>query len=320
MSSDPLSDFLHLTEAESVVSGGFVAGGEWALCFPAPRQLKFFAVVKGSGWLRLDGWTDVVRFGEGDVVLLSGRDGFVAANSTAARPLDARRVFPTEGGRIAQVGVGSEFSALAGGVSLHPSSAAVVTDVLPPLVHVPASHPRAASLRWIVRELDHERRSTWPGTEVASAQLAQLLFVQILRAHLASSGDDRVPAGWFRAMRDERIAQALRCMHEDPARAWSVNELARAAAMSRTSFATRFKSISGTTPLAYLTEWRMRLAQRTLRDEDAAVSEIACQFGYASESAFSHAFKRCTGMRPRDYRAATRAQDRQRAGRAERSR
>ncbi len=76
--------------------------------------------------------------------------------------------------------------------------------------------------------------------------------------------------------------------------------------MSRTSFAVHFKSVASVAPLAYLTEWRMRLAQRTLRDEDASVSEIATSLGYTSESAFSNAFKRVTGTAPRNYRNAER--------------
>jgi AraC-like DNA-binding protein len=95
-------------------------------------------------------------------------------------------------------------------------------------------------------------------------------------------------------------------MHANPARAWKLTELAKAAGMSRTSFAQRFKAVTGVTPLGYLAEWRMRIAQRTLRQEDAPVSEIAARLGYASESAFSQAFKRVTGTRPRDYRSAQR--------------
>src|SRR5262249_49234212 len=158
------------------------------------------------------------------------------------------------------------------------------TEVLPALVHVRAASPQAAALRWILEQLLEERRSTLPGASIASAQLAQLMFVQVLRAHLASSGS--LPSGWLRAISDQRIAPALRWMHADPGRAGRLGELAKAPAMSRTSFAVHFKSAAGVAPLEYLTEWRMRLAQRILRDEDTSVAELADSLGYTSESAF----------------------------------
>ncbi len=303
MSTDPFSDVLQLTEARSVISGRFAAGGTWALRFPPLREIKFFVVTKGSCWVRVDGWKRAVRWEEGDVGLSAGRKGFLVGSSLTARPLEALRVFG-DGGGLTTIGDGSELLALAGGVWLDPTSAMVLTDVLPDLVHVRAASPSAAGLRWIVEQIAEEQASTLAGSRAASAQLAQLLFIQILRAHLHGKG--ALPSGWLHAMRDERIAPALRLMHGDPRRAWRLPELAKAAGMSRTSFAVHFKSVVGLAPLGYLTTWRMRLAQRALRDEDAPVSEVAASLGYGSESAFSQAFKRVTGERPRDWRKAAR--------------
>ena len=140
------------------------------------------------------------------------------------------------------------------------------------------------------------------GSSIASATLAQLFFVKILRAHVASAGG--LPSGWLRAIGDDRIAAALRFMHADPSREVSLGVLAKVAGMSRTRFAVRFKAASGVAPLTYYTEWRMRLAQRVLREEDTSVSDLARSLGYASESAFSNAFKRVTGVAPRNYRSA----------------
>jgi AraC-like DNA-binding protein len=96
-------------------------------------------------------------------------------------------------------------------------------------------------------------------------------------------------------------------MHGTPGRGWTLGELAKASAMSRTSFATHFKSVAGVAPLSYLTEWRMLLARRALRDDQHTISQIATSLGYTSESAFSNAFKRATGSAPRHYRDAARA-------------
>ena len=147
-----------------------------------------------------------------------------------------------------------------------------------------------------------ERAAGRPGSQLASAQLSQLLFIQILRAHVATSGP--LDAGWLRALSDARIAPALHLMHGDPARSWHLEDLAQACAMSRTTFATCFKAAAGVAPLTYLTDWRMRLAERALADDGTPVSVVAQTLGYASESAFSHAFKRVTGSSPKAYRNA----------------
>jgi AraC-like DNA-binding protein len=304
MSIDPFSDVLRLTEARSVVSGGFAAGGEWALRFPPPEKIKFFAVTKGSCWLRLDGEKRPSMLEQGDVFLVSGRRGFLLASDLATAPRDARRVFGPQGGTFVRLGDGSEFAFLGGHVSLHPSSGGLLSDVLPALVLVRAASPQAAMLRWILEHMVQERSSTLPGARAVAGQLAQLMFVQALRAHLAGSG--ALPAGWLRAMGDDRIAPALRSMHGDPRRAWTLSELAKAAAMSRSSFAERFRSVAGIAPLTYLTEWRMHLARRALRDEAVSVLQLAESLGYSSESAFSNAFKRVTGTSPRNYRKAAR--------------
>ncbi len=142
-------------------------------------------------------------------------------------------------------------------------------------------------------QLVEEQAHPLPGAQLVTEQLSQLLFIQILRAHLEASGP--MPAGWLRALADPRLAPALRLMHGDPARSWHLEELASACAMSRTTFAVRFKDIAGVAPLSYLADWRMRLAERALREEDTPVAVLARSLGYASESAFSNAFKRVTG-------------------------
>jgi AraC-like DNA-binding protein len=116
-----------------------------------------------------------------------------------------------------------------------------------------------------------------------------------------------MPPGWLRALGDPRVAPALRLMHGDPARAWRLDELAKACAMSRTTFASHFRTAAGAAPLTYLTEWRMRLAERVLREESRPISVVAQTLGYTSESAFSTAFKRVTGCSPKAYRKRVQA-------------
>jgi AraC-like DNA-binding protein len=305
MSGDPFSDVLRLTEATSIVSGGFSAGGAWALRFPPPDRLKYSAIARGSCWLQVDGQKKPVELFEGDVFLLAGGRGFVVASDPSVKPKEAYSVLGERRlGAMARIGDGAGCTVIAGNVSLHPASGDLLRNVLPPVAIIRAGAPEAAALRWIMEQLLVEYTTARPGATVAIAQLAQLMFVQLLRAHLAASA--RLPVGWLRAIRDERLAPALRLLHAEPGRDWKLPELARAVGMSRTAFAVHFKATAGIAPLAYLTTWRMRLAERTLREEDATVSEIAASLGYTSESAFSSAFKRVTGSAPRHYRQRSR--------------
>jgi AraC-like DNA-binding protein len=135
-----------------------------------------------------------------------------------------------------------------------------------------------------------------------------LLFVQIIRFYLSAAKP--LTTGWLRALNDERLSPALRSMHREPARDWHLGELAKQAGMSRTSFATRFKVVAGLAPLTYLSNLRMRLAEQALREGAMSVSELGESLGYASDSAFSNAFKRMTGMAPKHYRALVARMDR----------
>ncbi|MRW84954.1 helix-turn-helix domain-containing protein [Pseudoduganella sp. FT26W] len=299
MHADPFSDILKFTHAESLVTGGFRAGGSWAVRFPAPEKIKFFAVVKGACWVSMDGVAEPIRFETGDVGLLTARRSFVLGSDPEVPPLDAMSMFA---GGNATLGDGSDFAHIGGHVLLDPTSGRLLADVLPPWIHVPAASPQATTFRWLLDQLVAERAAQLPGAQLVSAQLAQLLFIQILRAHLQTAS--AMPSGWLRALGDPRLAPALRLMHGEPARSWHLDQLAKACAMSRTSFAVHFRTVAGVAPLTYLTAWRMRLAERALREEITPVAVLARTLGYTSESAFSTAFKRVNGSSPKAFRQA----------------
>jgi AraC-like DNA-binding protein len=305
MTADPLSDIIKLANAQSVVSGGFTAGGSWAIRFPEPDKIKFFALLKGNCWLCIDGIEAPVRVETGDVILLSAKRSFVLAGDLAAVPVDATSLFTGSSNKTAKLGDSEDCIQIGGHVRLDPASGGLLADVLPPLIHVRDASPQATVLQWLLDQLVRERAMELPGTNIVSAQLAQLMFVQTLRVHLADS--ESLPAGWLRALGDARIAPALRLMHGDPGRPWQLGELAKSAAMSRTTFALRFKTVTGVPPLTYMLNWRMRIAARALREDDTPISALALALGYTSESAFSNAFKRALGMAPKHFRDAARA-------------
>ncbi|KND61179.1 Transcriptional regulator, AraC family [Candidatus Burkholderia verschuerenii] len=307
MATDPLSDILRLTHAESLVTGGFSAGGAWAIRFPAPTTIKFFAIVKGHCWVSIDGEKDAIRFEKGDVGLLAAPRSFIVASDLNQAPVDAMSLFSGAGKSATQIGDGEDLAYIGGHVRLDAASGPLVANALPPWIRIDAATTQATAFRWLLTQLVDERSDVQLGSQLASAHLAQLLFIQILRAHMESAAV--MSPGWFRAMSDGRLKPALVLMHGDPARNWHLDELADACAMSRTTFASRFRTAAGVAPLTYLGEWRMRLAQQALRDSTTPVAVIAQSIGYTSESAFSNAFKRMTGHSPRDYRNANRPED-----------
>lgn len=302
MALDPFSDILTFASARSVLSGVLSAGGEWAVRFQPPEKIKFFAIVKGSCSLVMDGADAPLRLQEGDVFLISQR-AIVLASGPEVEPIDGHKLYADKPDKSATLGSGEDFFLLGGHIVLDPQTAGFLGDVLPPLIYVPASSPHALVSTWLLNRLVEERAAAQPGHALAMDQLSQILFVEMLRAYFLSTDPDFLPApGLLRAVSDKRLAPALRLIHDDPRHPWGLEELATAAGMSRTTFTNTFKSVAGITPIAYVAEWRMRLAAKALRDQNISVAELADTLGYTSESAFSNAFKRIAGQAPTVYR------------------
>ncbi|MFJ3840634.1 AraC family transcriptional regulator [Streptomyces sp. NPDC090054] len=303
---DPIAETLELVGARCVLTRGFTYAGEWALAFPPPGRLKVHAVLEGVTWLVMDGIDEPQTLEAGDVVILTGNRRYVLASGPDVPPVEALPLLKATVEPYHHTGPQGvrDVTALSGHVELEAAGKDLLLGALPPLMHMRAGSVEAPAVCWLLREAFHEMREDRPGASFVADHLAQLLFVQVLRTYLA--GAETFPPGWLRALADEQIAPALRLIHGDPARQWTLAELARATAMSRTSFADRFKTVAGVPPVTYLYNWRIRLAQRSLWREDTPVAELASTLGYASESAFSNAFKRSTGMAPRHYRCSVR--------------
>jgi hypothetical protein len=167
MNADPFSDILKLMQAETLVTGGFSAGGAWSLRFPAPEKIKFFAVVKGNCWVCIDGEVPV-QFNTGDVGLLTAKRSFVLASAPEVPPQDAMRLFSGAGRSTATVGDGQDFAHIGGHVLLDPASGRLLADVLPPWIHVPAASPQATTFRWLLDQLLEERAGATGATAVHS--------------------------------------------------------------------------------------------------------------------------------------------------------
>ncbi|MFC8920672.1 AraC family transcriptional regulator [Streptomyces sp. NPDC057116] len=172
---------------------------------------------------------------------------------------------------------------------------------LPDVVHLPARLGRHASLRAVVDLLGGDISEARPGADVALPALLDLLLVHSLRAWLEEQCPEEA-GGWCAALKDPAVASALDRVHRDPAHPWTVQELAAAVGLSRTTFAARFSTYVGQPPMAYLTWWRLSTAARLLRESTAPLAGIARQVGYGSEFAFAHAFKRQFHTAPGTYR------------------
>lgn len=298
MLADPLSDVLSLLDARTIVTNGLQAGGAWAFQCPAPNGLKFVAVAEGHACIYSDE-VDLIQLKPGDVLLLNGGLPYVLASDRQVRPVCASTIFEKAIDGIGRFGDSPDLVMLGGRIDLDRDRGNLLLDVLPPLIHLPGQSADAKAARWMINRLAGEMNNSRPGSGLAAAQLAQLIVIQVLRTHLEHGGV--AVTGWLRGLADTKIASALALMHGNPAHPWRLDELARALAMSRTAFAVRFKAVVGVSPLAYLARWRMHLAERALANGGQSVGAIGRSLGYASEAAFSTAFKRERGVPPRAY-------------------
>ncbi|MGG8372385.1 AraC family transcriptional regulator [Streptomyces lividans] len=202
--------------------------------------------------------------------------------------------------RHRQSGPGRRLFLIGGGFSFGTRAQELLLDRLPPIVHVPADTPHAETVQWALTAIDQELTHRPMASTLIAEHLAVIMLVHVLRLHL-----ERAPhavSGWLAGLADPVVATALTCLHRDPARSWTVADLADTAAVSRSTLAARFKATVGQGPLEYLTRWRIELAARQLREGNATLASIAHSVGYGSESALSVAFKRVLGMPPGDYR------------------
>ncbi len=195
--------------------------------------------------------------------------------------------------RVGTQGGAPEMLAVVGYCEFGSSDAALLVSLLPRLLHVRGER-RLAILVQLVRE---ESRSQRPARDVILARLLEVLLIEALR----SSASTPASTGLARGLADERLATAIRRMHEDPARAWTVAQLASEAALSRSAFFERFSRAVGVAPMEYLLTWRMALAKQLLQENQCAVTEIAARVGYSSASTFSVAFTRYVGSAPMRY-------------------
>jgi AraC-like DNA-binding protein len=292
---DPLSQVIALLQPRAVFSKGISGAGRWGVRYSAFEQPSFAAVLEGSCRLAVDGQPPL-RLEAGDFVLLPATPGFTMSSFDHVTPLlvDPKRTAAPSGEvRHGRRGGRPDVRLLGGYFVFESPDAGVLVSLLPPVLHVRGVE-RLSLLVELVGEEASERRA---GRELILGRLVELLLIEALRS---TPGDD-TPPGLLRGLADARLAPALRQMHAQLGRSWTVAQLAKVAALSRSAFFERFTRTLGVAPMDYLIAWRMAVAKDLLRREQLALAEVAERVGYGSASAFSTAFTRHVGQPPSRY-------------------
>lgn len=304
---DPLSDVIRVAGVRGTVAATLRAGEPWGLRLGQVPGASFHAVAAGVAWLRNPGGGET-RLMPGDVVLLptGAPHGLASSPSGPLEPFDhlaAEQALAT-GGELKVGSSTAQTRILCATYQTDPDVDHPLLALLPEVLHAPAgpgSGPLHDTLRLISQELAQPRPV--PGAAIVLDRLIDVLLVHLLRAWLDVAPAAPAPASWLSALRDPVVSVVLAAIHADPARAWTLDLLAREAAVSRATLARRFPAQVGQTPAAYLTRWRMDLAAQRLRATTDPVASVARSVGYSSEYAFSRAFSRTRGVPPGRWRS-----------------
>jgi AraC-like DNA-binding protein len=298
--TDPLSEVIALLQPRTVFSKRISGAGRWGVRYSAFGQPSFCVVLEGRCRLAVDGHHPLT-LEAGDFVLLPATPGFTMSGFEPVRP---ERIDP----RVAAAALGEvrhgsrggrpDVRLLGGYFVFDSPDSALLVSLLPSLVHVRGIERLSVLVR-LVGEEAMERRS---GRDLVLTRLVEVLLIEALR----STPGEEAPPGLLRGLADARVAPALRQMHGQLARSWTVAQLARSAGLSRSAFFERFTSTVGVPPMEYLVAWRMAVAKDLLRRHDLGIGEVAERIGYGAANAFSTAFSRHVGQPPSRYAASVR--------------
>jgi AraC family transcriptional regulator, alkane utilization regulator len=307
---DLLTNVLETVHLRSVLLYRGRVRGAFGVAF-SPREdgaeASFHVVTAGRCLLTVAETGETAWLNAGDFVLLphAHDHDLRDAPTTPVRYLDGERPpgavdLPT--GETHFGGVGPETAIVCGKFYFRNRETNPLLRSLPNVLVVRGEQGRSVPwLEFTLSALGCESQNARPGAPTVISRLADILFIQALRAYLSEiSARDK---GWLRVMGDEQIGPALAAVHNNPAHPWTVEGLARVACLSRSAFSARFTLLMGEAPLQYVTRWRVHLAAGLLRDTALPLAEIATRVGYGSEAAFNKVFKRVTGTTPGRYRA-----------------
>ena len=292
---DPLSEVLTLLQPGAPFSKVVSGAGSWRIRRSEPGGTFYCVILDGSCRVADQG-RDAITLQKGDFFLIPPADSFTMSSwvPPTSEDFDTAPAALLEG----EYGLGvqgepPDVQLLLGHCAFGSADALLLISLLPKLVHV----CREKRLAPLVQLVGDESRALRPGRDVVLARLLEVLLIEALRSMTGTEP----PPGLVRGLADERLAVAIRAMHENPARPWTVVQLAKEATLARSAFFERFRREMGVPPMQYLLAWRMAMAKNLLLRNDEGVAEVAQRVGYRSASAFSVAFTRHVGVPPTLY-------------------
>jgi len=272
----------------------------------ADHVVFFHFLTEGNCKVRLAGSAEALDVAAGDLVLFPKEDKHLMGSDLQLAPVETASLIRADEAdadliQMRHGGGGAATRFVCGYLACSRSVCRPLLDALPRLLRIPIGDgPAAALLRELLRVGVRESSASRAGAESMLAKLSELMFVEAMRRYV----EDLPPEGkgWLAGVRDAQIGRALALLHGEPGRAWTVDELAREVALSRSALAERFAALVGEPPIQYLMRWRLALAATALRSGNRAIARVAEESGYESESAFNRAFKREFGMPPAAWR------------------
>lgn len=303
---DTLTDILQTVRLESTILCSSELTASWGICIPAEAdEAMFHIVVRGRCWLRIEQAHSPVPLISGDLIMFPhGHEHIISDELTSPMThLDEMSFMPNHGYKRLVYGGGGETTELLSGVfQFRGDRRNPLLSALPTFIQVKNEAGRL--IPWLETTMQYiasEIAINQLGCQTVVARLADILFIQTVRAYVAGLSYE---GNWLRALTDPEIGIALSLIHRHPETSWTVVLLAEQIPMSRSAFAARFTQLVGQPPMQYLMVWRMVKATELLRESQFAIQEIAVRVGYESEVAFRKAFKRWSGTAPGVYRRA----------------
>lgn len=300
-----LDSLLRSLRLQSQLQNRVVLNEPWGVAFPARRRGgTFHFIEEGNSILNVAG--EAIPMTKGDFVLVLWEGGHSVQDVMGTEPTDVVKLV-AEANLLCESGLTLQFggdgpltSVISGKFTFEDADTHPLWRSLPPYILLKGSEGR--SVDWLETTLNFladEATSVRPGVTAILDRLCDVLFIQTLRGWVQR---DEAVQGWPAAVRDPAMDQVLDLIHRQPAEAWTLASLADRVAMSRSSFAERFRRLLGESPMVYLARWRMHQAAGLLREGRDPVAAIAERVGYESEAAFAKAFKREVGVSPGAYR------------------
>ena len=273
----------------------------WGIQLAEDTGSKFWRLVKGTCFVRIPG-EKTIKMKEGDFIFvphgsahrISGKpNNSCVPSAVYVQSLQSPRpLFLGDEDETILIGGHFEFSSS----TLHPFIKALPKVILMDNTHAEVN----AWMRQLTLLVNEEAAGAKPGSKTILGRLAEIIFILIIRTYVEKHD---VEKGFLLALKDPRVSNSLKLMHEHPEKEWTLNQLATNVGMSRSLYCREFKKLVGETPLSYLTNWRILKARDFLADNRTNVSEIAAKVGYRSESAFNRLFKSKVGETPARYRS-----------------